>query len=200
MAILGVLSFAGWITNRFFINHNFHTVSPGTVYRSAQLDATALTKVIEQNGIKSILNLRGGHSSSGWYNAETNAARQLGVRYYDYELSASEELTDGQMNELVTMIGNAPKPLLIHCKSGADRTGLVGALYLYNFEGKSAEVASEELTLLYGHVPYFFWHDTVAMDHSFSRYVAAHPSAHLSPKKHGSPLTRRETSTALMAN
>lgn len=189
----------GFVANRFFINHNFHTVSPGMVYRSAQLDAAALTQAVEEHGIKSILNLRGGQSSSGWYNVETNAARQLGVQHLDYELSASEELTDAQMEKLVAIIGKAPKPLLIHCKSGADRTGLVGALYLYNYEGKPADIAGQELTLLYGHVPYLFWHDTAAMDHSFSRYVATHPASRFMPKQRSYPLTRREVAAQVMA-
>ena len=48
---------------------------------------------------------------------------------------------------MVAALASAPKPVLIHCKNGADRSGLVGALYLYTQEGRSAEAAGRELTV-----------------------------------------------------
>lgn len=201
VAIL-VLAFGVWVANVIFVQHNFHVVSPGMVYRSAQVSADDLTRMIQGHGIKSILNLRGGAQGGvkEWYYAETNAALKLGVQYYDYQLSASHELTDAEMEKLVNMVRNAPKPLLIHCKSGADRTGLVGALYLYSVEGKPAETADHELKLLYGHVPYLFWRNTIAMDHSFWRYVNDHaPATGAGSRKLASPLTKSEAS-AVSAN
>jgi protein tyrosine/serine phosphatase len=166
-AVLGAL--VGHILGQ----HNFHVVSPGLIYRSAQLDAAGLTQVVQQHGIKSILNLRGADGSA-WYKAETNRSQQLGVRHYDFALEAGRELKNEEMDQILAMIDSAPKPMLIHCKSGADRTGLVGALYLYSLEGKSSALAGRELTVLCGHVPYLFWRDTIAMDRSFERYVSLH--------------------------
>jgi protein tyrosine phosphatase (PTP) superfamily phosphohydrolase (DUF442 family) len=153
--------------------NNFHVVSPGLVYRSGQLGNDALARVIQENGIKSILNLRGAYADE-WYNAETNMAQHLGVQHFDYELDAGRELKDEEMDQILAVIASAPKPILIHCKSGADRTGLVGALYLYSVEGKSSNMAGRELSVFCGHIPYLFWRDTIAMDRSFSRYVGNH--------------------------
>lgn len=47
-------------------------------------------------------------------------------------------LTSAQITELLGIIRDGPKPLLVHCKSGADRAGLVLALYLFADEGVSA--------------------------------------------------------------
>ena len=176
--------------------HNFHVVSPGLIYRSAQLDADGLTRTVQDHGIKSILNLRGVNNGSPWYTTEIQTAQRLGVQHYDYELTASEELTDAEMDHILALINAAPKPMLIHCKSGADRTGLVGALYLYSLEGKSARDADRELTVFCGHIPYLFWEDTKAMDRSFWHYVGthAHPAAKAAP-----PLAQRETSLATSA-
>ena len=154
--------------------HNFHVVSNGKIYRSAQLDAESLTQLVREYGIKSVLNLRGSNSTS-WYDVEANTSRQLGLAHLDFALSASQEVTDEEIDRILTTIEKAPKPLLIHCKSGSDRTGLVGALYLYKIEGQTAKSADRELTMLCGHFPYLFWRDTVAMDHSFWRYVEHHP-------------------------
>jgi protein tyrosine phosphatase (PTP) superfamily phosphohydrolase (DUF442 family) len=154
-------------------SHNFHVVSAGQMYRSAQLNAATLTRIVQQNGIKSILNLRG-PAMDDWYGIETNTAQQLGVVHYDYLMYAGHEATDDQMEQILTTIEHAPKPMLIHCKSGADRTGLVGALYLYACEGKSPATATRELSVFSGHVPYLFWSDTAAMDRSFWHFVGTH--------------------------
>jgi protein tyrosine phosphatase (PTP) superfamily phosphohydrolase (DUF442 family) len=153
--------------------HNFHVVSAGQVYRSAQPDAEGLKQMVRDHGIKSVLNLRGADGGD-WYCAETNASQAMGLEHYDFKLSAGTELTDAEMEQILATIGHAAKPMLIHCKSGADRTGLVGALYLYSLEGKSAQSAGQELTVWRGHVPYLFWRDTIAMDRSYWRYVDKH--------------------------
>ncbi len=38
---------------------NFHVVSPGQIYRSGQMSGSALTHVVHEHDIKTILNLRG---------------------------------------------------------------------------------------------------------------------------------------------
>jgi protein tyrosine phosphatase (PTP) superfamily phosphohydrolase (DUF442 family) len=155
-------------------HHNFHIVSPGQVYRSAQMNADALAAVIPEYGIKSILNLRGAGEGKDWYVGEIKTARQFGVQHFDYALSASRELTDEEMDQILATIRSAPKPILIHCKSGSDRTGLVGALYLYSLEGQPPQSAQRQLAVFYGHVPHLLWCETIAMDNSFWRYVSNH--------------------------
>ena len=172
--LLALMLAVGVFVLQAVARHNFHVVSAGKIYRSAQLDADSLTQLVHEHGIKSVLNLRGSNAVS-WYNVETNTSHQLGLEHFDFALSAGQEVKDAEMDQILATIEKAPKPMLIHCKSGADRTGLVGALYLYKFEGQTAESADRELTLLCGHFPYLFWRDTVAMDHSFWRYVGNHP-------------------------
>ena len=96
------------------------------------------------------------------------------MAHYDFALSASQQLDEAQMESIVAALATAPKPILIHCKNGADRSGLVGALYLYTQEGRTAEVADRELTIFCGHFPHLFWRDTIAMDDSFERFTHTH--------------------------
>jgi protein tyrosine phosphatase (PTP) superfamily phosphohydrolase (DUF442 family) len=171
--LLPGLAFGGFVLS-VVAHHNLHVVSPGLVYRSAQMNADALTAVIPEYGIKSILNLRGAGEGKDWYDAETNTARLLGVQHFDYALSASRELKDEEMDQILATIRSAPKPILIHCKSGSDRTGLIGALYLYSQEGQPPQSAGRQLAVFYGHVPQLSWSGTIAMDNSFWRYVSNH--------------------------
>lgn len=152
---------------------NFHVVSPGRVYRSSQMNGRTLTRVISEYGIKSILNLRGENGGSDWYLAETNAAGRMGVEHFDFRLSARRELTEEGMEQILSIMRVAPKPLLIHCKSGADRTGLVSALYCLAIEGQTPRQADKQLTIWYGHVPFLPIKER-AMDRSFWRYVSNH--------------------------
>jgi hypothetical protein len=64
-----------------------------------------------------------------------------------------------------------PKPMLIHCWGGADRTGLASALYLYGVKHQGSDQAAEQLSWRYGHLPYLWWSKTRAMDNTFNRYV-----------------------------
>jgi len=149
---------------------NFHAVREGEFYRSAQLATDELHGVIRDHGIRSILNLRGAHPGQAWYDDEVAVSRALGVAHYDYGLSAYRIVTAQQIDELLDILRNAPKPLLVHCKSGADRAGLVSALYRFAAEGASAEQADGELSLIYGHFPYFASRSR-AMDDSFWAFV-----------------------------
>jgi protein tyrosine/serine phosphatase len=71
----------------------------------------------------------------------------LGVTHYDVRLSATREVDTSTLETLLAILRQAPKPLWIHCQSGADRTGLVAALYLFAIEGQRAEAAAQQLSL-----------------------------------------------------
>ena len=60
-------------------------------------------------------------------------------------------------------------PALFHCKSGADRAGLMSAFLLYLKEGKPLHEAVRQLSLKYGH---FRKSETGVLDYFFERYMA----------------------------
>src|SRR3989442_6181258 len=149
---------------------NFHVVSEGLVYRSAQLDAEQLAYYIRKYSIKSILNLRGRHDSSEWYRNEIQIAQSYGVAHYDYPIAVQREVDEEDIDRILEIIQRGSKPILIHCKAGVDRTGLVAALYLYKIEQKTVEEAHSQLSILLGHFPYL-GSESKAMDSTFWRYV-----------------------------
>lgn len=154
---------------------NFHVVVSGEAYRSGQMDAEQFTYAIKHYGIKSILNLRGENPTTSWHQAEITTAAKLNIVHYDRSLGSGTPLTLEQMDDLVKLLRQAPKPVLIHCLGGADRSGLVSALYCFAIEGQKPGEADKELSIWYGHVP-LIRPKVTAMDDSFWRYVSNHIS------------------------
>lgn len=173
--VLFVLS-AGAYFGTLQFDGNIHVVEPGQLVRSAQLSKAGFARVIRDDSIQTIVNLRGAHPGAPWYDDERAVSDSLGVTHLDYGISANREVTPAQIDTILAMLRNARKPVLIHCQGGADRSGLVSALYEAEIIGRSVEVADRQLSLRYGHFPYLASH-TGAMDRSFRAYVRAHPPA-----------------------
>jgi undecaprenyl-diphosphatase len=135
------------------IQGNFHAITPGQAYRSAQLDRDELAHYVKQYNIKSVLNLRGSNAGERWYEDELAACQELKVMHYDVELSAYREPTDTQVRQLLDIFNTAPRPLLIHCNSGADRAGLVAAMWKVAVDKEPKAQAAKQLSICYGHLP-----------------------------------------------
>ena len=91
-------------------------------------------------------------SGSPGTTSEVEASKRLGVAHVDFRMSASQELTPERAKELVALMAKAEKPLLIHCKDGADRTGPASALYLAVIEREAPKTAGEQLSFRHGHL------------------------------------------------
>ena len=171
-AIIAIAAAAtgGW-AGYLRITGNFHTVESGAVYRSGQLSGPQFASRIQQNGIRTILNLRGNNAGAPWYDDELNASSRAGVQHIDFAISAGQELTDDEVRKISTILRDAPRPLLIHCEAGADRSGLVAALYELLVEQRPPAEARAQLSFRYGHFPWL-GSRTVAMDNTFDRVVS----------------------------
>jgi len=170
IAALVMLGAAGGYIGFLLLSGNIHTVVAGQFYRAGQLNQSELEHVIGEDGIRSILNLRGAHPNAPWYDTELAVAKAHGVTHYDFGLSAERVVTPAQIDSILAILRSAPKPILIHCQGGADRSGLVAALYEAKIIGTSSADADRQLSLRYGHFPYL-GSKTVAMDQSYWAYV-----------------------------
>lgn len=168
--ILSVLAYVGVV----LATDNFHAVYQGELYRSGQLDEANLLASIESFDIRSVLNLRGRNDNERWYQKEIRVCSEHGVEHYDLPLLSSKDVSIDEMDRLIAIAASAPKPLLIHCAHGADRTGLAVCLYEYSLKQQSAATAFGNLTLQYGYAP-LFRPSVFAMSRSFWRFVEAHP-------------------------
>lgn len=169
-AAVFLLILAAGATYLYIDQHsNFRTVSPGRVYRSGQLTEKQLAEYAREYGIRSVLNLRGRNEQSDWWKEEVSAAGRLGLKHYDIGLSSRKEPAEKTVQELIAILQEAPKPLLIHCFGGADRSGLVSAMYLYQFERYPYEKARRQLSFIYGHNT-LLYPDKKAMDRAFANF------------------------------
>lgn len=179
LAILGTPLIA-W--RGFLFRNNFGVVDPGRVYRSAQPKGD-LEATIAAHGLRSVLNLRGGWQGDWWYADEVEDCRAHGVDFYDLPISADERPRRGDLLILLDLFDRCDYPLLIHCKSGSDRTGLASALYVLYKEGRPPEQARAAFSLHYAHIPLFgperlheplkeytAWLDARALPHTPERF------------------------------
>lgn len=152
------------------LSGNIHEVEKGLVYRSGQLSRARLDKLIKAKNLKTIVNLRGENHGSKWYQQELAAAQASGVTFVDLALSAHNAPSSDKIKSLLDIFANAQRPLLFHCGAGADRAGLVAAMYELVAMKRPATEAAESLSILYGHYPWF-GNKTIAMDHAFWRFA-----------------------------
>jgi len=149
------------------LSGNFHTVVDGQFYRSSQLSPTALEGYVRRYGIRTVVNLRGAAPKAQWYRDEKAVTGSLGVDMVDFPMSATRPLAADRAAELVAVLKDVPKPILVHCLDGADRTGLVSVIYASQVAGQDEETAERQLTPLYGHFGIPLLSPTFAMDSSW---------------------------------
>ena len=143
-------------TNMLFVDHgifrlvyqNLSTVS-GELSRSAQPSPGQIARFARAGG-RSVVNLRGGREHGSWP-LERDACRRHGLVLVDVVLRSREAPTREAVRAVADMLGTIEYPILVHCKSGADRAGLFAALYLIVRRGASVAEARRQLGLRYGH-------------------------------------------------
>lgn len=119
---------------------NFHKVNE-RLYRGAQPQKGGLKKLAAM-GVNTIVNLRGEDRNTL---AEQQEAKELGLNYYALPMGGLSRPTDKQVEQALAIINNPENGVVfVHCKHGADRTGVIIACYRMTRENHSAEQAKEE--------------------------------------------------------
>ena len=149
LGLFGVLVTAYWWINCY---PNFHAVVDGELYRSAQLSRPQLEKYLLEKEISSVINLRGAQPKEDWWTTETAHCRDSGVVHHDFAWTNRAPPSREELEGFIEICRNTPKPLLIHCRSGADRTALGCALYLHHIKHFEEAESRECYSIRYGHV------------------------------------------------
>jgi protein tyrosine phosphatase (PTP) superfamily phosphohydrolase (DUF442 family) len=123
-------------------------VSPH-LWRSAQPAPRDIARFAAMGG-RTVVNLRGGREHGSWP-LEKEACERHGVALVDFVLRSREAPDRDTILSAKAFFETVSCPMLVHCKSGADRAGLFSALYLLVHENRSVSEARRQLSLRFGH-------------------------------------------------
>jgi protein tyrosine phosphatase (PTP) superfamily phosphohydrolase (DUF442 family) len=135
-------------------------------WRSAQLAPHDISRLARQ-GIRTIVNLRGPRYCGGYW-LEQRTCKRLGITLEDYQVRSRAAPTREEVRGAAALFERIDYPMLMHCKSGADRAGLMSVLYLILRKNVPVEKAKQQLSARFGH---FRRADTGILDAFFERYL-----------------------------
>jgi protein tyrosine/serine phosphatase len=118
-------------------------------------------------GIRTVVNLRG-TPDAGHYLLEREACEKLGLNMVDFTVFSREAPSREVVLGAKRLFDEIEYPALMHCKSGADRAGVMSVLYAHFRLGLPMKEALRQLSLRYGHMR---MGSTGVLDFAIERYV-----------------------------
>lgn len=120
-----------------------------------------------RRGLKTVINLRGGFDGA-FYALEKDACERYGLRMVDAVMYSREIPSRERMMAAQELFQTIEYPALMHCKSGADRAGIMSVLYRHFHLGEPIREAVRELGFRTLHVRQG---KTGVLDYLFERYL-----------------------------
>jgi len=122
----------------------------------------------KKRGIKTVINLRGGFDAS-FHALEKDACERLGLKLVDFTITSREVPSRARVHGAKALFETIEYPALMHCKSGADRAGIMSVFYMHFRKGLPIREAMDQLHIRYLHVKQG---KTGVLDYTFERYLA----------------------------
>jgi protein tyrosine/serine phosphatase len=153
---------------------NLEVVEPGVLLRSAQPRLGDIERLHQEYGVQTILSLRDGEDAEVIGYAQAN-----GLDWVILKMKADDPPTPEQVALFLDLVEGKPvdldryagviqrcsrqgpgqvvfgRPVLMHCEGGADRSGVLTALFRIEFQGFSLEEAKQDML---GHWHLWFMH------------------------------------------
>lgn len=129
---------------------NLHQISD-EMWRSNQPNPRQIAEHARLRGIKTIINLRG-PSTRGYYLLEKEACAAAGITLVDFQVFSRDTPTPETIFAAKDLFDTITYPALMHCKSGADRAGIMSVLYMIFRQGQSVAQAKQQLSKTYLHM------------------------------------------------
>ncbi len=121
-----------------------------------------------RRGIRTVINLRGGMATS-FRALEVDACARHGLELVDFVVASRDVPSPEKILAARELFETVRYPALMHCKSGADRAGIMAVLYQHFRQGQSIRQALSQLSPRYLHVRAGL---TGVLDYIFERYLA----------------------------
>ncbi len=145
---------------------NTHEIAPGKMWRTYQPSPEKLSQW-KQRGVKTVINLRG-DNPSGFLFLEEDTCSTLGLTLVNFRVYSREAPSKDILHGARKLFDDVEYPAVMHCKSGADRAGMMAVLYLFFHEGRPLDQALEQLSFKYGHIKQG---KTGVIDYAFAKYL-----------------------------
>ena len=151
---------------------NLHTVEEGRFYRSGQPDEERLKRWVWRYQIETVLRLRNSNYEDEAFQSSFEPTVDAGIDFVAVPISAKRFPEKASLVKLCEVLERARYPMLVHCRAGADRSGLVSAMFVLQETG-DLEKAREQLTF----VPYLHlgWFGLDKPDLVLAMYEPWHP-------------------------
>ena len=146
---------ARWLRLYLFDHAIFRIIYPNrfrvgtTLYRSGHPVPPHYAR-LKQLGIQRIINLRGGNPKDFYFNMEQQQCQRFGIELITIKSKATRLMSKNSLQQLCRVLQDTSVTALVHCKSGADRTGFAATLYKMLVENQTYPKANQ-LRLIYGH-------------------------------------------------
>jgi protein tyrosine/serine phosphatase len=121
-----------------------------------------------RRGIRTVINLRGGMATS-FRALEVDACARHGLELVDFVVASRDVPTPEKILAARDLFETVRYPALMHCKSGADRAGIMAVFYKHFRQGQSIREALSQLSPRYLHIRAGL---TGVLDYIFERYLA----------------------------
>lgn len=161
VAVVAVGVPAAYYRSNYTNFKRYRVVTPGKFYRSGQFTAGGLRAIVREQGIKTVINLQEENADpfmpEEWlakpHVTESELCRELGVNYYALfggEIVPPDQFAKGKrpavIDQYLSILDKKENyPVLLHCKAGLHRTGILTAIYRMEYENVSPGQAMEEV-------------------------------------------------------
>lgn len=114
----------------------FHKVTAG-LYRGGQPGEDGF-RLLKEMGVRTVINFRS-------ETEEKAIVETLGMKYVHIPLNAWKRVPEDSIRTFLQILGDrANEPVFVHCRRGADRTGIMVGIYRVAFQGWDARRAYKE--------------------------------------------------------
>ena len=127
---------------------NFCVVTPGVLWRG-ETPTKEDVQWLVAHGLRTVISLqldvRNSFEAAQLHPGVTDSVTYFRVRDFAATQVITHRHPDDHVAEVLAIIQEAPKPALISCRAGVDRTGVIAAAYRVLVDGMSREEAIREM-------------------------------------------------------
>lgn len=145
---------------------SLHKISENT-YRSNQPFPWQILADKNKRGVKTIINLRGIRNCSSFF-LEKETCEKHNIKLINFPVTSRAAPKAETILAAKKLFNEIEYPIIMHCKSGADRAGLMSALYLILHKNVSVIEAKKQLSFKYLHIKHA---KTGILDAFFDNYI-----------------------------